>query len=162
MTIEELNRHIRIGKLPVVIYCDKRYEGICCMLKITENNELFLDYDDTYDDADSEGGFRATFIFDSFEIMVQAVEDFTNMKLDDLTINPYCYDKFECEEPQWTEFQWDLYNGKIQMLKKYSEFFIGSFWWNGLFQKKITPDCNQEEYNAWIDQSTDNFSKGVS
>lgn len=152
MTIQELKRYLEIGKLPVVIFCEKRYEGICCMLKITRNNKLFLDYDDTYNDADS-GAFRATFIFDSFDKLIRSVENFTNRALNELIINPYCYDKFECSEPQWLDFQWDLYNGKVQMLQDYCDFFIGDFWWKGLFYKKIKPDCSREELSEWLKQA---------
>lgn len=153
MTVEELNRYVEIGKLPVVIYCEKRYEGICCMLKLIKDNKVFLDFDDTYDDGASEGAFRATFKFDSFDRLIQAVEQYTDTKLSELTINPYCYEKFECTEPQWSAFQWDLYHGKIAMLQDYSDFYIGDFWWKGLFLRKIRPDCSREELSSWIKQA---------
>lgn len=66
MTEQELKNYLKVGKLPAVVFCDKRYEGICCMLKVTRGNRVFLDYEDTYDDASSEGAFRATFLFRSF------------------------------------------------------------------------------------------------
>ena len=153
MTEQELKNYLKVGKLPAVVFCEKRYEGICCMLKVTRGNKVFLDYDDTYDDASSEGAFRATFLFDSFDMMIRSIEDFTKSKLNGLTLNPYCYDKFICTEPQWEDFKWDLYNGKIQMLDDYTDFFIGSYWWNGLFLKKIKPDCSTEELNSWIRQA---------
>lgn len=128
MTSQDLIRYVELGNRPCVVYCEKKYEGICCMLKVIRNNTIFLDYDDTYDDADSEGAFRATFNFDSFDKMLQAIESFVEKPLAELLINPYCYDKFECSEPQWLDFQWDLYNGKIKLLNNYSNFFIGDFW----------------------------------
>lgn len=152
MTSQDLISYIELGRLPVIVYCEKKYEGICCMLKVSRNNTIFLDYDDTYIDAESKGTFRATFKYDSFDKMLQAIEKFTKNDLNELVINPYCYDKFSGEEPKWLEFQWDLYNGKIKLLDNYNEFFIGDFWWNGLFQKKIRPDSTKEELDSLIKQ----------
>lgn len=156
MTIDELKTHIQIGKLPVVIYCEKKYNGICCMIKLIKDNIVFLDYDDTYEDADSEGGFRATFSFNSFEKMIESIERFTNMKLQELTINPYCYEKFENDEPDWLTFQWDLYNNNIPFLSGFNEFFIGSIWWNGLYKKQIKPNCSDEELMDYIEKISQN------
>lgn len=121
------------------------------MLKATKNNIIFLDYDDA---DDSEGAFRATFQFDTFDQMLQSIEAFTETELTELVINPNCYDKFECSKPEWIKFQWDLYNGKIKLLNNYSKFSIGDFWWKGLYQKKIRPDCSQNELTAWIEQDS--------
>ncbi len=150
LTVEELVRYIELGKYPPVIYCEKKYEGICCMLKLVKNNTVFLDYDDTYDDSESEGAFRATFKFDSFDKMIAAIEKFTHKSICELTINPYCYDLFDCIEPKWDDFKLDLYNGKIGMMDNYDDFFIGDFYWDGLFQKKIKPDASTDEILEWI------------
>lgn len=155
MESRELIKYVETGRLPVVIYCEKRYDGICCMLKVTRNNKVFLDYDDTYDDAESEGGFRASFRYASFDEMTEAVERFTNKSLGELTIEPKCYELFDCEKPQWKEFQWDLYNGSIKMLDGYSNLNIGSLWWRELFLKKIRPDSSMEELDAWIKQASE-------
>lgn len=155
MGSQELIKNIETGRLPVVIYCEKRYEGICCMLNVTRNNKVFLDYDDTYDDAESEGGFRAVFRYESFDKMAEAVERFTNKSLAELTIEPKCYELFDCEKPQWKEFQWELYNGSIKMLDGYSNLNIGSLWWRGLFLKKIRHDSSMEELDAWIKQASE-------
>ena len=143
--MQDLIKHIEIGKLPVVVYCEKKYDGICCMLKLTKNNTVFLDYDDTYDDSDSEGSFRAIFKYDSFDEMINAIERYTNRKLSELVLEPCCYELFECVKPQWQEFKWELYNGNIQMLDGYESFRIGSFYWNAIYQKVIRPDISTEE-----------------
>ena len=128
MGSQELIKNIETGRLPVVIYCEKRYEGICCMLKVTRNNKVFLGYDDTYDDAESEGGFRAVSGMNHL-IKWQRLSNALPIKsLAELTIEPKCYELFDCEKPQWKEFQWDLYNGSIKMLDGYSDLNIGSLW----------------------------------
>lgn len=152
MTAEELKRYIEVGRLPAVVYCEKKYEGVCLMLKVTRNNTLFLDYDTAYDDAESEGGFRAQFRYDSFESMIRSIERFTGKSLDELVLNPYCYELFDCETPQITDFQWDLYNGNIKLPDGYTELHIGSFWWRGLMRQEIRPDSSQEALDAWMKQ----------
>ena len=155
LTIEDMVRYIELGKYPTVIYCEKKYEGICCMLKLVKNNTVFLDYDDTYDDSRSEGAFRATFKFDSFDRMIAAIEKFTHKSICELTVNPYCYELFDCITPQWNDFKWDLYNGKIEMMDNYNDFHIGSFYWDGLYQKKFNPDASSDEISEWIKQRQD-------
>ena len=154
LTTEELVRYIELGNCPPVVYCEKKYEGICCLLRVTKNNTVFLDYDHTYEN-DSEGGFRATFIFDSFEKMISSIEKFTHKSIAELTINPYCYELFESPEPQYTDFHWDVYNGKIDMMEDYADFFIGDFYWNGLYHKKFKPDASTEEIIEWIKKYQD-------
>lgn len=150
MTKEELIRYIELGNYPPVVYCEKKYEGICCLLRVTKNNTVFLDYDQTYDDRDSEGGFRATFKFDSFENMLSSIEIFTHKSIAELTINPYCYELFESPEPQFTDLRLDVYNGKIDMMEDYADFIIGDLYWSGLYQKQIKPDASTEEILEWI------------
>lgn len=150
LTENELITSINIGKLPVVIYCEKQYEGICCMLKVTKNNTLFLDYTDTYDDADSDGDFRAQFVYDSLEKLIRSVEVFTGQALSQLDIEPRCYDKFKCDKPEWQKLQWDIYNGKIRFPDNFSKFSIGDMWWRGLYLQEIRPDCSRDELTAWI------------
>ena len=150
MKTEDLVRYIELGSLPVVVYCEKKYEGICLMLKVIKNNTVFLDYDTVYDDAESEGAFRASFQYDSFESMIAAIERFTGKALDELVLNPYCYELFACTKPAIKDFQWDLYNGNIRLLDGYSKFQIGSFWWRGLYEKKIRPDASAEEIAALL------------
>lgn len=118
------------------------------MLKLTRNNKIFLDFADNIN-SDSEGDFRATFVYDSFEELLKAVENFTGRKLSELSINPDV-SHISCSNPAWLDFQWDLYNGKVKMLENYKNFFIGDLWWRFLFQKKVKPDCSTEELNALI------------
>ena len=152
MTTEDLVRYIELGKYPPVVYCEKKYEGICCMLKPVKDHTVFLDYDDTYDDNQSEGGFRAHFKFASFDTMIAAIERFTHKRICELTINPYCYDLFDCIKPQWDAFKRDLYNGKIPMMDGYDDFWIGDFYWDGLYQRKFKPDAGTDEILEWIRQ----------
>ena len=56
MEIQELHIHLEIGKLPVLIYCEEKYNGIWCMLQLTKNNKIFLDFTDNIN-SDSEGDF---------------------------------------------------------------------------------------------------------
>ena len=70
MEIQELHKHLEIGKLPVLIYCEEKYNGIWCMLQLTKNNKIFLDFTDNIN-SDSEGDFRATFVYDSFEELLK-------------------------------------------------------------------------------------------
>ena len=155
MTKEDLIRHITLGSLPVLVWCEKKYEGICCMLKITTGNTVFLDYDQICDDCDSEGGFRATFRYASPERMIAAIEHFTGKNLRDLTCNPQCSELFVCKEPQWQAFQWALYRGEIPMLKDAESAFIGDFFWDGLYQRKFTPDVSTEQLLDWMNERQD-------
>lgn len=36
------------------------------------------------------------------------------------------------------------------MMDNYDDFFIGDFYWDGLFQKKIKPDASTDEILEWI------------
>ena len=155
MTREELIRCIEVGSLPAVVWCEKKYEGICCILKITKDNTVFLDYDDTYDDCDAEGGFRATFQYASFERMIAAIEQFTGKDLRELMLNPYAYDLFACAAPEWEAFQWDLYHGRIPMLQDYASFMIGSFFWDGLYRQKFAPGVSTEQLLEWMNERQD-------
>ncbi|MBR5514340.1 MAG: hypothetical protein IKV85_10225 [Ruminococcus sp.] len=104
------------------------------MLKLTKNNKIFLDFTDN-NNPDSDGDFRATFIFDSFEKLIKEVEYFTDRKLNELSIHPDV-PYISSSSPAWLDFQWDLYNGKVKMLENYKNFFIGDLWWRFLYQKK--------------------------
>ena len=146
MEIQELYKYLEIGKLPVLIYCEEKYNGIWCMLQLTKNNKIFLDFTDN-----SEGDFRATFVYDSFEELLKAVENFIGCKVSELSINPDVT-HISGSNPAWLDFQWDLYNGKVKMLENYKKIFIGDLWWRFLFQKKVKPDCSKEELNALIMQ----------
>ena len=79
MEIQELHKYLEIGKLPVLIYCEEKYNGIWCMLQLTKNNKIFLDFTDNIN-SDSEGDFRATFIFDSLDELIKAVTDYNSIE----------------------------------------------------------------------------------
>ena len=136
MEIQELHKHIEIGNLPVLIYCEEKYNGIWRMLKLTKNNKIFLDFTDN-NNPDSESNFRATFIFYSFEKLLKEVEYFTGRKLNELSIYPDV-SHISKSNLAWLDFQWDLYNGKAKMLENYKNFFIGDLWWRFLYQKKTS------------------------
>ena len=146
VTENDLIRHINIGKLPVIIYRRKQYEGIYCMLKVTKCNKLFLDYSD----ADDDGGFRASFVYDSLEALISSVEKYTGLSLSQLEIESQYSDDFICDTPEWTKFQWDVYNGRIKFPENYSTFSIGDLWWRGLYKQAIKPGCSSEELDEWI------------
>lgn len=150
MEIQELHKYLEIGKLPVLIYCEEKYNGIWCMLQLTKNNKIFLDFTDNIN-SNSEGDFRTTFVYDSFEELLKAVENFTGRKVSELSINPDVT-HISGSNPAWLDFQWDLYNGKVKMLENYKKIFIGDLWWRFLFQKKVKPDCSTEKLNALIMQ----------
>ena len=57
------------------------------MLQLTKNNKIFLDFTDNIN-SNSEGDFRTTFVYDSFEELLKAVENFTGRKVSELSINP--------------------------------------------------------------------------
>ncbi|HAG13028.1 MAG TPA: hypothetical protein DCG49_04110 [Ruminococcus sp.] len=147
MTVQDLLRYISVGKQPVVIFCEKKYEGICCLLKVLNDHTLLLDYDSDYDGTD--GAFRATLRYASFDKMCRAVEAFTKKSLAELEINPYCYELFACEEPQISAFQWDLYNGRIAFPEDYESLMIGDCFWDSLYRRKISPDISGDAMRKW-------------
>lgn len=150
MTEQELRGALAVGRTPVLIFCEKQYEGICRMLKIKDEHTVFLDYDDTADDAASEGAFRVTIRYADFACMVQAVEQFTGKPLEALELNPRCEALFACDKPQWEQVRRDVYSGSIPMLTGYEACSIGSIYWNGLYQRQIRPDSSNEELTAWL------------
>lgn len=142
MDISELNKYIQVGSLPVGIYCKKEYRGICCVLRITKENTLFLDYDD----ANTDAVFRATFEYDTFEKMLTSIEQYTGLKLENLKIEFDVTNYLvKNENPDWRSLQWDLYNGKIRFLEDYKSFSIGDLFYKGLYLRRYNPECDEED-----------------
>ena len=50
----------------------------------------------------------------------------------------------------WYSLKTDLYNGNILMLKGYTEMYIGSMYWKGLYSRNLTPDSSFDELDEWI------------
>lgn len=148
MTEEELITYIEIGRCPILVYCEKMYEGICRMIRITKNHTVFLDYSNMADDAASEGEFRVTFQYDAFPEMVHAIEQFIGSPLSDWQANCWNPEDFACEEPEYLQLQWDVYHHKIPFLLGTKERYIGDLFWYGLYTQEIMPDCSIEELTA--------------
>ena len=147
MTIEEINRIIHVGTLPITISAQIVYGGIYRFIRITSNNRVFLDYDDEFDDF---GGLRITFCFDSSEQMVKSIEEYLGYSLEK------CSRIFENDLPEitssadWYSLKTDLYNGNILTLKGYTKMYIGSMYWEGLCSRNLTPDSSSDEIDEWI------------
>ncbi len=147
MTIDEVNRILHVGTLPITISAQIEYGGIYRFVRITTDNRVFLDYDEEFDDFD---GLRITFCFDSIEKMIRSIEEYLGHGIEK------CLRVFENDLPEinssadWYSLKTDLYNGDILMLKGYTEMYIGSMYWKGLYSRNITPDSSIDELDEWI------------
>lgn len=147
MTIEEINRIIHVGSLPITISVRIEYGGIYRFIRITSENMAFLDYDDEFDGF---GGLRIMFRFDSMEQMIKSIEEYLGYNIEK------CSRIFENDLPEitssadWYSLKTDLYNGNILTLKRYTEIDIGSMYWRGLYTRNLTPDSSSDELDEWI------------
>lgn len=149
MDISELIKQISLGNVPITIYRREIYEGINCFVRITKNNKVFLDYDSECDNHSIENGFRATFVYGSFEQMICSVEKFTKLKMSDLLYMSIDSDIIN-SEIDWQNFKKDLYYHKVPLLAEYDEMIIGDIYWRGLYNQEISPDATIEEIVKWF------------
>lgn len=147
MTIDEINRILHVGTLPITLSAQVEYGGIYRFIRITTDNRVFLDYDEEFDDFD---GLRIMFRFESMEKMIKSIEEYLGYGIEK------CSRVFENDLPEinspadWYSLKTDLYSGNILTLKGYSEMNIGSMYWKGLFTRNLTPDSSFDELDEWI------------
>lgn len=151
MDINELVKQVNIGNVPITIYKCDVYDGIYCFIRITKNNKVFLDYNTESYDNSAEGGFRATFIYETFEKMIYSLEKYTKLGIDSWTP---VYIDFESinRNCDWISFKKDLYYHKVPFLTGYDKMIIGDIYWRGLYNKEISPDATIKEIMEWFEK----------
>lgn len=150
MEISELIKRINIGNVPITVYVNEIYEGIYCFVSITKKNTVFLDYDDE-SIVNSEGGFRATFIYETLEKMICSLVKYTKLDIENWT--PIYIDSENINRNgDWISFKRDLYYHKVPFLTGYDKMIIGDIYWRGLYNKEISPNATIKELMEWFEK----------
>lgn len=150
MNIMDLTKCIRIGNIPITIYHHKVYTGIYCFIRITRNNTVFLDFDDT---SNTEGGFRAKFVYETIDSMIKSIENYTNSKIDDWSLENHEINLLKNEESDWIKFKNDLYYKKIPFLTDFKRMYIGDLYWRGIYRQELSPEATSNEIKKWIEMN---------
>lgn len=150
MEINELKRRINIGNVPVKVFTYKYNELIDINIKITKNNTVFYDYDNIEEYDTEEGGVRITFVFESFNKMIESINDFIN-SMDKLNKIPQ-NDISITNEEAWMQVKNDFFYHKIKLLKNSKEWYIGEAYWRGLYLNEISPLSSIDDIMCWFEK----------
>lgn len=151
MEIDELKRQINIGNVPVTVFTRRYNQIININIKLTKDYTVFYDYDNIEEYDTEEGGVRITFVFDSFDKMIESVNDYINSN--DRSENDFADNDIPITmEEAWLQVKNDFFSHKIKLLKDSREWYIGEVYWRGLYLNEISPLSSIDDIVCWFEK----------